>query len=300
MPLRQGRLTGAGFGEGAGMSIPLFRRAFLSVLGVAFLVVGLLAIGPAGVAKADPPEQAENGGNGNGRGEGSGGGQGSGNGQGASNSQGSGNGQGSNNGQGASNSQGSSNGQSSGNSQGASNGQGSGNGQGASNSQGSSAGDGDAGASGEENGTGPQPCPPASPNAGGTQPCGHGPDGDGDDVDRDGVDDDSVVEAAARASWSGDVSAEIARVAGASAEADVSADVDLPADTDAAVMGVSAERASAAGEQVALEDLELAREGTSRSGGRSLLALTGMTLLGLVAAGLFLLAFGRLFRSAEQ
>ena len=283
----------------------LFRRALISILGAACLVLATAAFGPLGIASADPPSQAQNDDNGNSGspGPGHGGGSGQEN-AGGSNSGGSGGGQGSAGGSGT-------------------NGGSSGSGSNAGSSGGTAGGSSDSNPDG--GGLDKPDCETTAEGCQGPAPR-DGNNGCGNEAEPKSVRDDdnngncggglkkaqneetsggaSVAMAAAQGAWTGAAGNKVARFLAASAEVagqDVTVETDLAEDVNetAEVMGVTVERAVATSEEVDLEDLELARERSSRSGERSLLALTGMAMLTLLAAGLFAVGVGRLFRSFE-
>ena len=282
------------------MSISLFRRALVGIFGAICLVLGSAAFGPLGGASAAPPEQAQNDGNGN------------------SDSPGAGNGQGGgqDNGGGGSNTGGNGGSQASGSNSG---------GQGGGSTAGRQGnGGGTAGGSSESNPDGggldkpdcegtAEGCQGPAPRDG-NNGCGNeaepksvrdddnnGNCGGGREKDEDGSD-STVAAAGAAAAWTAGDPAEVI-----AASLERTRQGAQAFDPPAKVMGVTAERAGFqevggdvdVDEEVDLEDLELARERVSRGGERSLLALTGMALMTLLAIGLFTIGVGRLLRGVE-
>ena len=284
----------------------LFRRALIAILGAACLVLATAAFGPLGVASADPPSQAQNDDNGNSGSPGPGHGEGSGqDNAGGSNAGGNGGGQGraGGNGDTAGSSGGGSN---AGSSSGATAG-----GRSDSNPDGGGLDKPDCETTAEgcqgpaprdgNNGCGNEAEPKSVRDDDNNGNCGGGQKKDQGEETASGA---SVAMAAAQGAWTGAAGNKVARFLAASVEVareDATVETDLAEDMDetAEVMGVTVERAAATSEEVDLEDLELARERSSRSGERSLLALTGMAMLTLLAAGLFTVGVGRLFRSFE-
>ena len=300
----------------------LFRRALISTIGAVFLLIGLIAVVPAGVASADPPPQAQNDGNGNSDSPGN-----------DNNSDNRNDGaQGDRGGDGNGSSAGNSaEGQSSGAGQGSGSGSGQGSGgqdSGGGATRGSSDSNPDGGGldkpdceTAAEGGQGPAPREGNNGCGNEAEPksvrdddnngnCGGGQQKDKDDAQVAPAGGASVAGAAASGAWTGDsatlagevvvAGVEAARVEAAQVRA-AAARTRLSFHDNAAVLGVSVERDSAPEALLGSEELELAREaGSSRSGSRSLLALTGMSLLALLAGGLFLLGLGRLFRNVES
>ena len=304
----------------------LFRRVLVLVFSAVCLIAGSAAFGP--VAFADPPPEAENDGNGNsdspGPGHGNGGGQ-----ENAGGSNAGGNGRGQGNGGGQDNGGGGPSAGDNGGGGGAG-GTGGDQGGGGSNSGGNSDSNPDGGGLDKpdcestaegcqgpaprdgNNGCGNEEEPKSVRDDDNNGNCGGGQKKDKDedeDEDEEAVSGASVAAAAAQGAWTGtagESAVAVAVAAGEAAEVDdatfevaVEAEV-IDEEARAEVLGVSVERAALAAPDVNLDDLDLARERSSRSGGRSLLALTGMAMLTLLAIGLFVLGLGRLFRGVED
>jgi hypothetical protein len=261
----------------------VFRRALIATFGVVCLALGV-ATAPV---SADPPPEAQNDGNGN------------------SDSPGPGHGQGQSDGGGAN---------AGGDSQGSS-GQGSG-GQGSGSRAGSSGSNPDGGGLDKpdcettaegcqgpaprdgNNGCGNEAEPKSVRDDDNNGNCGGGREGD---HESDGEGELTLAGAAAQGAWAGHAGKTVTRflshtaahTAGEASE--VVVDLDEPA---AHVLGATVERDEAAG--VDLENVELARSRASRSGARSLLAMTGIALLMLLALSLVTIGVGRLLRSVER
>lgn len=305
------------------MSISLFRRALVAIVGAVCLVLATAAFGPLASASADPPPQAQNDGNGNsdspGPGHGSGSGQDNASGANGGGQRNGGANAGGNDGhRGNSGSNAGRQGTRGGPPGGSSDSNPDGGGLDKPDCEGTAEGCQGLAPRDGNNGCGNEAEPKSvrdddnDGNCGGgqekesdaacdrhshTQGLGH--DGEGPGHEGDCTAEGTVAAAGAQAAWTGDPARAIAAVAGAALKSARAWEAATGRAGNSRVLGVSVERAAAGEQDVNLEDLELARQHSSRSGERSLLALTGMAMVTLLAVGLFVIGLGRLLRGVE-